>query len=109
MHPRKTKQGEAMTNDDVSGSSAITNLADNVFSLEKPSIRVLKNRDFGTTGFILCNYDPANRRIFQSNIGDHIVYSWDHTGIDIPERQACSLPEFAIQFGQPETGNNFLF
>lgn len=39
-HPRKTKQGEIMQNDDVSGSSALTNLADNVLFIEKPNIRV---------------------------------------------------------------------
>ena len=53
-HPRKTAAGSTFGNDDVSGSSAITNLADNVINVEKSpkGIRVTKNRDFGTTGFI---------------------------------------------------------
>lgn len=101
-HPRKTKQGESITNDDVSGSSAITNLADNVLCIERPNIRVLKNRDFGTTGYIVCNYDPCNRRIFQANTGDRTVYNWDHEGIEIPENQACKNPNFEIQTGAPE-------
>jgi twinkle protein len=108
-HPRKTKQGEVMQNDDVSGASALTNLADNVFFIERPSVRVQKNRDFGTTGFILCNYDPANHRIFQANIGDKIVYSWDHTGLKLPEDPVCNYPEFAMQLGQPEIVNNYPF
>ena len=39
-HPRKEKAGSTFSNDTVSGSSVITNLADNVFSIEKPNIRV---------------------------------------------------------------------
>ena len=108
-HPRKTKQGETMTNDDVSGSSALTNLADNVLCIERPNIRVLKNRDFGVMGYIICNYDPANRRIFQASTGDKYNYSWNHTGIRVPENQACKLDEFTIQLGQPEQNNSFLY
>ena len=39
-HPRKEKEGAVFSNDSVSGSSVLTNLADNVFSIEKPNIRV---------------------------------------------------------------------
>lgn len=100
-HPRKTKQGEAITNDDVSGSSAITNLADNVISVEKPNLRITKNRDFGVCKFIECGYDPANRRIFQANVGDRIMYGWNHEGIELPEDPASNYDEFSIQFGSP--------
>lgn len=100
-HPRKTKAGETFTNDDVSGSSAITNLADTVISVEKPHLRVTKNRNFGTTGFIPCDYNPANRRIFQQSLGDRIVYSWDHNGIKKPENPAVSLEEFRLQSNDP--------
>lgn len=99
-HPRKTKQGENITNDDVSGSSAITNLADNVISVEKPNLRITKNREFGILDYIECCYDPCNRRIYQANTGDRTVYGWDHQGIMIPEDQACARPEFAIQSGE---------
>lgn len=102
-HPRKSKPGEAFTNDTVSGSSVITNIADNVLSIEKPNIRITKNRDFGTTDYIQCSFNPANRRIFQTSTGDRTVYSWDHTGISIPEEQACEHPAFAIQTGSPES------
>ena len=95
-HPRKTKQGEAIQNDDVSGSSAMTNLADNVLSIEKPNIRITKNSDFGITNLIECSYDPATRRVFQTNIGDRTVYGWNHDGIALPEYPASALPEFEI-------------
>lgn len=101
-HPRKTKKDEQFTNDDVSGSSVLTNLADNVMSIQKPSILLTKNRDFGTTGFIPCDFDPTNRRIFQKSTGDRMVYGWDHNGIKLPENPACSLEEFKLQSGQTE-------
>ena len=74
----------------------MTNLADNVLSIEKPNIRITKNRDFGITNLIECSYDPATRRVFQTNIGDRSVYGWNHEGITAPEFPASSLPEFAI-------------
>ncbi len=98
-HPRKTRPGDVFTNDDVSGSSVITNLADNVINVEKPNLRITKNRNYGSTGLIECNYDPANRRIYQANIGDRTIYGWDHTGAQAPEFQACNDPAFAIQYG----------
>ena len=98
-HPRKTRPGDVFTSEDVSGSANITNLADNVINVEKPNLRVTKNRNYGTTGIIECNYDPANRRIYQANIGDRTIYGWDHTGIEIPEYQACNDPAFEIQYG----------
>lgn len=101
-HPRKTQPGQKFTNDDVAGNSAITNLADLVISIEKPDIRITKNREFGETPYIECGFDPANRRIFQKSTGDRTVYGWDHTGISIPEDQACTMPEFQIQYKQAE-------
>ena len=100
-HPRKTAVGTTFNNDDVSGSSAITNLADVVLNVEKSpkGIRVTKNRDFGVTGFINTCYDPANRRIYQLGTADVTVYPWDHTGIELPENPAATLEEFAIDDG----------
>lgn len=101
-HPRKTKAGEKFTSEDVAGSANITNLADTVINIEKPNIRITKNREFGTCDYIPCSYDPANRRIFQTNIGDRTVYGWNHEDLALPEIQACTLPEFAVQNGEPE-------
>ena len=80
----------------------LTNLADNVFSIEKPNIRVTKCRDFGETGLILCDYDPVNRRIYQKNLGDRVVYGWDHANLKEPEDRAIDLPEYQIQPGEQE-------
>lgn len=101
-HPRKTAVGATFNNDDVSGSSAITNLADIVLNVEQTpvkGIRVTKNRDFGIRGFINTIYDPANRRISEQATGDRTVYSWDHTGIKLPDYAAMTLEEFAIDDG----------
>lgn len=101
-HPRKEKADATFTNDSISGSSAISNLADTVINVEKTptkGIRVTKNRDFGTTGFINTKYDPANRRLTQLNINSQTVYSWDHDGIQVPEYPASALEEFAIDDG----------
>ena len=104
-HPRKEKADAVFTNDSISGSSAISNLADNVINVEKTptkGIRVTKNRDFGSTGFINTCYDPANRRLYQLNTGDKIVYSWDHSGIKVPENAAATREEFALDDGTQE-------
>ena len=108
-HPRKTRQGETFTSDDVSGSSAITNLADNVISIEKPHIRITKNRDSGILDYIICSYDPSNRRIYQTNVGDRTVYGWDHEGLQLPEDQACTHSEFAIQGGESPIPTSYPF
>lgn len=78
-----------------------------MISVEKPNLRITKNRNFGTTGYIHCDYDPANRRIFQASLGDKTVYSWDHTGIKEPDNPAASLEEFQLQSGQPTNPNPF--
>lgn len=100
-HPRKEKADQTFTNDSISGSSAISNLADNVINVEKSpkGIRVTKNRDFGITGFINTCYDPTNRRLYQLDTGDKTVYGWDHTGIEVPENAAATLEEFAVDDG----------
>ena len=96
-HPRKTKPGESLTNDDVAGSSSMTNLADNVIAIEKPHINITKNRDFGVCERIECGYNPVNRRIYQLNIGDKTVYGWDHTGIHEPKEKAEDFADFMSQ------------
>ena len=100
-HPRKMAIGSTFSNDDVSGSSAITNLADNVLNVEKTpkGIRVTKNRDFGITGFINTVYDPANRRLYQARTMDHLVFGWNHEGIELPEHSVEELEEFKIDEG----------
>lgn len=88
-----------MSNDDVSGASALTNLADNVLCIEKPNVRLLKNRDFGTVGLIECDYNPANHRIYEHSRGDVIRYEWDHTNLPEIDDPAHGSPGFEITFG----------
>ena len=105
-HPRKELPGASMGNDSVSGSSAITDLADNVLFSNRPNISITKNRNFGEIGEIECTYDPCNRRVYQTSVGDKAVYSWDHNGIEAPDLPACDLPEFSLQ-EQPKIEQNY--
>ena len=100
-HPRKSNGNKEFQNEDISGSSAIGNLADFVINVERApvrGIRLTKNRIFGDKGFINCDYDPATRRLYQHNT-QGVVYSWDHTGIQMPENPAATLEEFKIEDG----------
>ena len=76
---------------------------DIVYSIWKHIAKCTKNRDFGVLDFIPCTYDPCNRRIFQTALGDKIVYSWDHSNIEVPDHPANGLPEFEYQTSQPNT------
>lgn len=96
-HPRKTKQGEQLGNDDVSGTSAIGNLADNIIVVEKPNLRITKNREDGINRLIECCYAGDSRRIYQANSGDLFKYSWDKTGIEKVKVRADSKQEYGIQ------------
>ena len=98
-HPRKRPANSTFDSEDISGSAAISNLADIVMSIEKPNIRVTKNREFGDTPYIVCNFDPTTRRIFQTSTGDRTIYGWNHDGITPPEDLAADLEEYTIQTG----------
>ena len=103
-HPRKSNGKKEFENEDISGSSAIGNLADFVINVERfptRGIRLTKNRIFGEKGFINCDYDPASRRLYQHKM-DGIVYGWDHSGIQEPENPVEGLEEFKIDDGTNE-------
>ena len=100
-HPRKTKPGETFTSEDVAGSANITNLADTVINIEKPNLRVTKNREYGICERIQCSYDPATRRIFQTAYGDRIIYGWNHNDLPLAVNPVSSFPDFTIRDGQP--------
>jgi archaellum biogenesis ATPase FlaH/5S rRNA maturation endonuclease (ribonuclease M5) len=94
-HPRKLPTGQArMTADDISGASEFRNLADSVFSVEKPDIRLLKNRDGGLNVLIECAYCPDSRRIYQLDAGDTYEYGWDKSVVQKPAILARSKPEY---------------
>lgn len=102
VHPRKSSadDGHKITADDVSGSGDITNRADNVFFLtmhtvsdtgadggkpvQKPLLKILKNRDFGARGEIWLDFDKKSRRYFSDRIGDpKRPYGWDPSALQI--------------------------
>ena len=79
VHPRK-RQSNTFSNDEVAGSSNITNLADVVLNYAQPPndmdivpdriLQVTKNRLSGTTGTINLWYDIPSKRILEA-IGMH--------------------------------------
>ena len=103
-HPRKTMADKPLGNDDVAGSSNITNIADNVIVVERPDLRVTKNRDFGVCDNVSCEFNPANRRVYQASVGDRTVYGWNHDNLEEPKERADELPAFAIQRKQDDPG-----
>ncbi len=98
-HPRKSQQGggkkKHLDNDDVGGIGDITNLADNVFSLERSmrakkeggpvepvtELTILKNRmwgDFFPPGQAMgLDFDKKSRRFFRSDAPVDKHYGWD--------------------------------
>jgi twinkle protein len=90
-HPRKSN--EAITNDDVSGSSDITNKADVVLSYQRiegdelvnGKLAVTKNRLFGRYAVgndaIPLRYDTATKRIF-NDVGANRKYGWEQKPIN---------------------------
>jgi twinkle protein len=83
-HPKKTKGG--LENDDISGASEITNLAHNVFSVERVeggqcdvAIKILKHRWEGSKETIGLNYCKVSRRLNQPSSGTMKIYKWDST------------------------------
>lgn len=101
-HPRKTKAGETLRKDDVGGNSAIVNLADSAIVIERPNLRVIKNRKGGSQPLIECCYCGDSRRIYQADAGDLNTFSWDKEGLNHPPVRADSLPEYGVQFSNPD-------
>lgn len=99
-HPRKTKIGAEITQDDISGTSAMMNLCDNAIVIKRPDIGVLKNRLDGKQVTIECCYCPDSRRIYEAANGDLNVFSWDREGLKPPKKRPCDLPEYAPQLSQ---------
>lgn len=96
-HPRKLPPGvKQMSADDVSGASEFRNLADAMFAVEKPDIRLLKNRDEGLNVLISCAYCPDSRRVYQLDVGDTYQYSWNKSIVKQPDVLARSKPEYGM-------------
>lgn len=99
-HPRKVKAGLHLEGQDVAGNSAINNLADVTISMERPNIKIIKNRATGWLGTIECVYCPDSRRIYQASAGDLNRFSWSKEGVALPPQRADSLPEFQEQLSE---------
>ena len=99
-HPRKVKVGEKLGQDDIGGSSATIRLADSAIVVERPNLRILKNREGGVCKLIECCYCPDSRRIYQADKGDLNRFSWDKTGITPPNPRADSLPDYAVRMAE---------
>ena len=92
VHPRKTKNNEVASSDDVGGSGDITNRVDNVFvmgttlldeggiSVPHPRLDIYKNRDFGSQGHVNLTFDKKSRRLYQVGESPHFRYGWDLDG-----------------------------
>lgn len=93
-HPRKKQANEPIRGDDIAGAKEFQNLADIAISIERPDIRIIKNRDSGVKTVIQCVYSPDSRRIYQSSMGDTYEYGWDKTGLKKPDMLANSIPEY---------------
>ena len=101
-HPRKTMKGEKTTINDVSGALELVNLADCLLSIEKPDIRILKNRDSGVNIIVKCVYFPDSRRICQADTGDCYQYGWSREGLAPLKVRAADSERYMPQLSQPE-------
>lgn len=99
-HPRKTKLGDKIQQDDISGSSSVVKLAHTAISVERPDLRILKCRDTGMLANIACGYSGDCRRIWDANAGDTYNFDWDKAGIEPVQIRADSLSEYGIVFKQ---------
>lgn len=100
-HPRKTKVGEKLQKDDVGGNSQIVNLADTAIVVERPNLRIIKNRDGGSLKLIECCYCRDSRRIYQADVGDLNRFSWDDANLPSIVRRANTMEEWGIQEPEP--------
>lgn len=84
-HPRKAGEERGLTADDVAGAAEITNLADNVFSVERAKesdevdsrIRIIKARETGSREVIPLMFDAKSRRYYDAGGNPTKRYSWE--------------------------------
>lgn len=87
-HPRKTGE-RGVSADDVAGTADITNLADNVFSVERvpeerveaegcsTRIKIIKNRRNGAREVIALQFEETSRRFYESGGNPRKKYTWE--------------------------------
>lgn len=107
-HPRKTKAGEPITKNDISGTSSLVNLCDNAIVIKRPDLEIIKSRGEGRNINIECCYAGDSRRIYQADKGDLNKFSWDRSGLTPPAARADSMPEYGVQLSEsPATRQPF--
>lgn len=112
VHPKKTISDEfsKLSMEDVSGSGDLTKAANNVFFLtthtaedkqsgslvEKPILKILKNRRYGARGAQWLDFDKRSRRYFMDRTGDpERAYGWE------PMSQQLTLNEVPADGTEP--------
>lgn len=86
-HPRKVERGKSVNDsDEVSGAADITNLADNVISVQRltehgedgreTQLHVLKAREHGVRGKIGLCFNPPSRRFYAPGSTPNKKYGW---------------------------------
>ena len=70
--------------------------------VERPNLRIIKNREGGSNTIIECVYCKDSRRIYQMDVGDKNIFSWNKQGVALPKRRADSLPEYGVSFAVQE-------
>lgn len=106
-HSRKTN--EALSMDDVAGSSNISNLAGRVIGMERNevgvTIKVIKDRYLGKNGAeIKLGFDYPSRRFFGVNNPDELnrIYAWDKGNCLADNPPPCVSLEQITQAEQAE-------
>lgn len=89
-HPRKT-QG-SLENDDVGGSSSITNLADQVIMVARGKLVIKKDRKHGTVNkeVPLVYYSDCRQLRDMAEPKPH-AYGWNREGLVLPEKPASAV------------------
>lgn len=106
-HSRKTN--EALSMDDVAGSSNISNLAGRVIGMERNevgvTIKIIKDRYLGKNGAeIKLGFDYPSRRFFSVNNTDELkrIYAWDKGNCLADNPPPCISLEQITQAEQAE-------
>lgn len=89
-HPRKT-QG-SLENDDVGGSSSITNLADQVIMVARGKLVIKKDRKHGTVNKeVPLVYYSDCRQLRDMAEPKPYAYGWNREGLALPEKPASAV------------------
>lgn len=90
-HPRKT-QNHTLENDDVGGSAALTNLADQVIMVGRGKLTIKKDRKYGTINKeVPLVYYPDCRQLRDMQSPEPYRYGWNREGLTPPETPASTI------------------